>query len=156
MPVTITLQALSLEGKADLVQLHFKLRLRDWWSMWMQDGCKVNMDSYMTSNRSCFLATGTIYQKAPLGGRPNTKPGDHGTPNHWFILFYHVWIHAWIETHWNSIWLSTSSRYDFTLHLRFHDHTTWFWRCVGMAFGHFPKDSHSFMVTALGSFMKCL
>ena len=21
------------------------------------------------------------FQKPPLGGRPNTKPGDHGTPN---------------------------------------------------------------------------
>ena len=25
----------------------------------------------------------------------------------------------------------------FALHLRVRDHTTWFWRCVGMAFGHF-------------------
>ena len=33
-------------------------------------------------------------QKSPLGGRPNNKPGDHGTlnaRNRWFILFYHVW-----------------------------------------------------------------
>ena len=48
------------------------------------------------------------FQKPPLGGRPNTKPGDHGTPNahnRWFILFYHVWGPAWIEIHWNSIWL---------------------------------------------------
>ena len=27
--------------------------------------------------------------------------------------------------------------YDFTLHLRVREHTTWFWRCVGTAFGHF-------------------
>ena len=33
------------------------------------------------------------FQKPPLGGRPHTKPGDHGTinvHNYWFILFYHV------------------------------------------------------------------
>jgi hypothetical protein len=32
-------------------------------------------------------------QKPLLGGRANTKPGDHGTPNthnRWFILLYHV------------------------------------------------------------------
>ena len=48
------------------------------------------------------------FWKPPLKGRPSTKPGDHGTPNahnHWFILFYHVWGPAWIEIHWNSIWL---------------------------------------------------
>ena len=48
------------------------------------------------------------FQKAPLGGRPNTKPGDHVTPNaynHWFILFYHMWGLTWIEIHWNGIWL---------------------------------------------------
>ena len=30
------------------------------------------------------------FQKRPLGGRPNTKPGDHSTPNahnRWFIMF---------------------------------------------------------------------
>ena len=48
------------------------------------------------------------FSKPPLGGRPNTKPGDHGTPNAhnpWFILFYHVWGSAWIEIHWISNWL---------------------------------------------------
>ena len=28
----------------------------------MQDGCKVYMDSYMTSNGSCFLVTWTIFK----------------------------------------------------------------------------------------------
>jgi hypothetical protein len=52
------------------------------------------------------------FQKPPLGGRPNTKPGDHGTMNahnHWFVVFYHVWGPKWIETHWNSIWLRAPS-----------------------------------------------
>ena len=35
--------------------------------------------------------------------------------NHWFILFYHVWISAWIEIHWNSIWLR-AQLHDITLH----------------------------------------
>ena len=108
-PVTITLQVLSLVEKVELVQVRFTLRFRDQQSLWMQDGCKVYMDSYMASNGSCFMITLTILnKKPPLGGRPNTKPGDHGTPNahnRWFILFYHVWGPAWIEIHWNSIWL---------------------------------------------------
>ena len=45
-PVFITLQALSLVGKAEHVQVRFTLRLRDQQSMWMQNGC-VYMDSYM-------------------------------------------------------------------------------------------------------------
>jgi hypothetical protein len=64
------------------------------------------MDSYMASNGSCFMVTWTIFQKPPLGGRPNTKPGDHGTPNvhnRWHILFYHVWEPTWINDYWNSI-----------------------------------------------------
>ena len=53
------------------------------------------------------------FQKPHLGGKPNTKPGDHGTPNshsRWFTLFYHVWWPAWTEIHWNSIWLRARSR----------------------------------------------
>ena len=48
------------------------------------------------------------FQKPPLGGRPNTKPEDHFTPNthnNWFVLFYCVWEPAWIEIHWNNTWL---------------------------------------------------
>ena len=48
------------------------------------------------------------FQNPPLGGRPNAKQGDHGTPkarNHLFITFYHVWGPTWLEIHWNSIWL---------------------------------------------------
>ena len=71
-------------------------------------------------------------KKTPLGGRPNTKPGDHGTPNthnRWYILFLTCVrtrmnqkiieiAFGWVPGH---IWL----------------HTTCFWRCVGTtAFGH--------------------
>ena len=61
-PVTITLQTLPLVEKAEPVQVQFTLRLRDQHSMWMQDGCKVYLDSYMTSNGSCFLVTWIIFK----------------------------------------------------------------------------------------------
>ena len=60
VPVTITLQALSLVETAEPVQVHFILRSRDQWSMWMRDGCKVYVDSYMASNGSRFMVTWTI------------------------------------------------------------------------------------------------
>ena len=52
------------------------------------------------------------FQKPPLGGRPNTKLGDRGTPNAhncWFILFCHVRGPAWIDIHWPSKWLRARS-----------------------------------------------
>ena len=110
--MTITLQALSLVEKAEPVQVHFTLRLRDQWSMWMQDGCKVYMDSYMASNGSCFMVTWTIFKnhllevgltqnRETMALRRLTTVG--------FTLFYHVWGPAWIEIHWNSIWLRARS-----------------------------------------------
>jgi hypothetical protein len=79
--------------------------------------CKMDVkffiDSNMASNVSDFKVTQTIFQKPSLGGRPNTKPGDHGTlnsHNRWFILFYHGWGPTRIEIHWNSIWLTAWSR----------------------------------------------
>ena len=60
-PVSITLQALSLADKVEVVQVRFTLRLRDQWSMWMQDGCKVYMDSYMASNGSCFMVVWIVF-----------------------------------------------------------------------------------------------
>jgi hypothetical protein len=131
--VTIPLQALSLVEKAELVQVRFTLHSRDQQSMWMQDWCKVYMVSYMAPNGSCFMVTWTILQKPPLGGgRPNTKPGDHGTPNAhncWFILSYHAWGPAWIEIHWHSICLRARLHTTSHYHLRVRDHTsTWFRR----------------------------
>ena len=105
-PVTITLQELSLLEKAEPVQARFILHVRDQRSMWMQDGCKVYMDSYVASNGSCFMVTWTIPKNHFL------EVGDHDTlnaHNRWFILFYHAWGPAWIKIHWNSIWLRTQS-----------------------------------------------
>ena len=87
---------------------------------WGTNGvCEYKMDvkstwipSYVASNGLCFHGHLDYFQKPPLGGKPNTKPGDHDTPqthNHCFILFYHVWGLAWIEIHWNSIWLRVRS-----------------------------------------------
>jgi hypothetical protein len=58
-----------------------------------QDGCKVYTDSCMALNGLCFMGRLDYFQKSPLGGRPNTKLGDHGTSivhDRQFILFYHV------------------------------------------------------------------
>ena len=73
-PVTITLQALSLVEEVQLLQVrYFTLCLRDQWSMWSHDGCKVYMGSYMASNGSCFMVTWDYFQNPPFGGRPNTQ-----------------------------------------------------------------------------------
>ena len=94
-PMTSTLQALSLVEKAEPVQVRFTLRLRDQQSMWMQDGCKVYMDSYMSCNGLCFMVIWVIFKNHLLEAvRPNTKQWDHVTLNYykcWFIMFYHVW-----------------------------------------------------------------
>jgi hypothetical protein len=101
--MTIKLQALSLVEKEEPVQVCFILRLRDQRSMWMQDACKVYMDSHIASNGSCFMVTWTIFQNHLL---EVGLTQNHGTPNahtHWFILCYHVRGRAWIEIHRNNI-----------------------------------------------------
>ena len=98
------------------------------------------------------------FQKPSLGGRPNTKSRYQGIPNshnRWFIYF----ILSCVRTHMNANSLKQHSvespiTYDFTLHLRVRDHTTWFRRCLGTAFGHFLLGPHDLMVTALGSYVK--
>ena len=155
-PVTIILQGLSLVEKAELVQVRFTLRLRDQWSKWMQDGCKVYMDSYMASNGSCFMVTWTIFKNHLLevGPTQNWETMALSTLTTIGVFyFYHVWGPVWIEIHWNTFGWGPVT-YDFTLHLRVRDHATWFWRCLGTAFGHSLLDSHNFMVMALGSCAK--
>ena len=84
------------------VQVRFTLRLRDQRSMRMQDGCKVYMDSCMASNGSRFMVTCIIFENHLLEVGPTQ---NHDTMACWFILFYHVWRPAWIDIHWNSMWL---------------------------------------------------
>ena len=136
--------------KVEPVQVHFTLRLRDQRSMWMARWIQTLHGFLHGIQWIMFHGRLDCYQKPPLGGRPNTKSGDHDTQNAhncWFILLYHARRPAWIEIHWNSIWSRVRS-YDFTLHLRVRDHTTWVWGWVGTAFGHFLSGSHNFMVTA--------
>jgi hypothetical protein len=62
----------------------------------MQDGCKVYMD-FILHGIECIMFHDHLdyYQIPHLGGRPNTKPGDHGTSNAHnccFIIFYHFLV----------------------------------------------------------------
>ena len=69
-----------------------------WGTNGMQDGCRVYMDSHMALNASCFMVSWTTF-KNHLGGRPNTKPENHDTPNalnRWFILLF-----SCVRTHMN-------------------------------------------------------
>ena len=98
------------------------------------------------------------FQKPPLGSRPNTKPEDHGTPNthnRKFILFYQVRRPACIKIHQNNIWLRSQSH--MTSHYTGGSVTTL--QDVGGVLGRplttFLLGSYNFMVTALGSCVKC-
>jgi hypothetical protein len=160
-PVTSTFQALSSVEKAELVEVRFTLRLRDQRSMWLQDACKVYMHGFLHGIEwIMFHGHLDYFQKPLLGGRPNTKPGDHGTPNahnHWFFRFYHVWGvwgPTWINFHWNSIGLKTRSHVT--------SHYTWGSVTTLHDFGGVLRQPletlllgcHNSMVTALGSCVK--
>ena len=49
-------------GKDGAGPIHVTRSLRDQRSTWMQDRCKVYMDSYMASNGSCFMVTWIIFK----------------------------------------------------------------------------------------------
>jgi hypothetical protein len=51
-----------LVEKPEPVQVRFTLRLKDQRSMWMQDGCKDYMDSYVAPNKSCFMVAWIIFK----------------------------------------------------------------------------------------------
>jgi hypothetical protein len=136
----------------ELVQVRFTLRLRDQWSMWMQDGCKIYTDSYMASNGSGFMVTQTISKNHLL---------EVGLPQNWETtvlrtlttvdLFYFITCEdppASIEIHWKSIWSRTQSH--MTSHYAWGRVTT-LHDCGGVL-GRRPLDtfllgSHHFMVT---------
>ena len=115
------------------------------------------MDSYMALNGLCFIVTWTIFKNHLL---------EIGLTQHWetkalhmlttIHLFYCIMCgdpreHKFIEIALG--WGADHIRL-FTLHLRVRDRTTWFWRHVGTAFGHFLLGSYNFMVMALGSCVK--
>jgi hypothetical protein len=157
--MTGTLQAPSLVEKAERVQLRFTPRLRDQWSMWMQDGCKLYMDSYIASNGSCFMVTWTTFKDHLLEvGRTQNRETMTLQTFTTVGLFYSILSYVRTRMNRNSLNLHLVEHmvtYDFTLHLRVGDHPTWFWRCLGSnTCGHFLLGSHNSMVTALGSCVK--
>ena len=77
--MTITLQALSLVENEEPVQVRVTLRLRDQRSMCMQGGCKSLHGFLHGIQWIMFHGHLDYFLKPPLGGRPHTKPGDHGT-----------------------------------------------------------------------------
>jgi hypothetical protein len=86
-------------------QVRFTLRLRDQQSKWMQDGCKVYMDSHVALNGSCFMVTWTGFENHLLGA---SLTQNRETMALWMLttvgLVYnimHMWGPAWIEIHWH-------------------------------------------------------
>ena len=81
--------------------------------LWMQDGCKVYMDSFRHGIiGACFTITWTFCKNHFSKVSPTQKPGDNGIPNahnRGLVLYYHVWGPVWIGIHWNSIWLRARS-----------------------------------------------
>ena len=80
--------------------------------MWMQDGCKVYMDSYMASNGSCFMVTWTVF-KNHLLEVGLTQNQETMVPRTFIIvdLFYFIMcedLHEY-KKNWNSIWLRAQS-----------------------------------------------
>ena len=77
--------------------------------MWMQDGWKSTWIPIRHWMNHVSWSLG-LFSKTTSW--PNTKPGDHGTPNthnRYFIIFYHAIGPAWIEIHWKSVWLRDRS-----------------------------------------------
>ena len=95
--------------------------------------------------------------RPPLGGRPNTKLGDHGTLNAHncrSIIFYYAWGPHLNKNSSNQHLVEGLITYDFTLPLRAGDHTTWFWTCLGDGLWTLLLGSHNFMIMAIGSCVK--
>ena len=118
-------------GKGGAGLVRFTLRLRDQQKMWMQDRCKVYMDSCMASNGWCFMFTWTIFQNQLLtiGLTQNQKTMALWTSQ---LLIYFILSCVRMHMNKNSLkyhFVKGMVTYDITLHLRIHDQTTWFWRC---------------------------
>ena len=120
----------------------------------MQDGCKVHMDSYTTSNGSCFMVTWIIIKNHSLEvglsqNRETMTHSEHSQP-----LVHSTLSCPTTRTnriHWNSMWLRARSH--MTSHYTRGSVTIR--RDGGGVWGRWPLDkfllgSHNFMVTALG------
>jgi hypothetical protein len=109
-PCPLQFKHSSLVGRAKSVQVCSTLRLRDQRSKWMQDGRKVYMDTCMTSNGLCFMVTCTIYKNHLLEvgltqNRETMVLRNPTTVDLLHFIFNKCEDPAWIELHWNSIWL---------------------------------------------------
>ena len=147
-PMTITLQALSLMEKGEPVQVLFTQRLRDQQSMWMQDGCKVHMDSYMASNGSCSMVTSTTFKNhlMEVGLTQNQENmalqilttvnlfyfNMCEDPREWKfieIAFGHIWLHTTLEGPWPydmNLEVSWDGLWTLSFGLsHFHGHGSW-------------------------------
>ena len=119
--------------------------------------CKGHTASYIASNGLCFMVTWTIFKNHLLevGLTQNREIMVFWTLTTIDLFYFMMCEDTHEEIHWNSIWLRTrshmTSQYAWGSVTPLH---TWFWRCVGTAFGHFLLGSDNFMVTALGSCMK--
>ena len=91
------------------------------------------------------------FQKPPLGGRPTTKPGDHGTPNAHHrrcILIYYVWRPIRITIQQNS--MRSRARSHATSHYTWGPMTT---QCgFGGVLGH-PLDTFNWALTISWSWL---
>jgi hypothetical protein len=132
------LQALSLVEKAAPVP---SIRLTDQRSKGTQDGYKVYMGFLHGIKWIMFGGhLDFFFQKPPLEGRPDTKSGDHGTPeshNSWFIIFYWVWGPHMNRNSLKWHLIEGPVTYDFPWHLRARAHITWFRKCLRTTCGHF-------------------
>ena len=124
--------------------------------------CEVYIDSYMASNGPCFMVTWIVFENhfLEVGLTQTGRPGTLNAHNLWFILFYHVWGHAWIKNHWNSIslraqshmtshytWGTMTTLYDLGVHWdglwtlsfgfsQFHGHGSWLMCEVALIIRH--------------------
>ena len=134
----------------------------------MQDGRKVYHGFLHGIKWIMFHGHFDYSQKPPLGGRPNTKPRDHGTPqshNRWFNIFYHVRGPCMNRNSLKYYLVERSATYDSTqtlkdpwphsmiLEVPLCKRPCTFWPSQ-KAFTHFFLDSHNFMVTAPSSCVK--
>ena len=110
--------------------------------------------TWIPTRTSCFMVTWIVLKNPPLGGNPNTKPGNHGTlytHNRWFILFYHVRGPAWmnIDRNITSGWWPNHVRLHTTLEGPWPHCTILEVWWDGRPLDTFLWGSHNFMVTAL-------
>jgi hypothetical protein len=143
--------------KGELVQVRFTLRLRNQRTIWMQGGYKVHMDSLHGTKWIMFQDDLDYFQKTPLGGKASHRTGRpwHSELTTTDLLYFIMCEDpAWIEIHWNSIWLRARSR--MTSHYTWGSVTTLhdFGGVLGRPLDNFISGSHDFMVIALGSCVK--